>query len=141
MRIIVNRTPALATQRFGSKKLITFVLVDAVNRDVTELVVGHNTDVLVSIVRQRFISSLFLVVDGPINRYRLVALDFAIIAQVLLNQFDCILSLLLVVYLLLVTRRNLDGGRTRVSRIRLDRTIATKEEESGPPRVLIRCQS
>lgn len=132
MRIIVNRTPALATQRFGSKNLITFVLVDAVNRDVTELVVGHNTDVLVSIVRQRFISSLFLVVDGPINRYRLVALDFAIIAQVLLNQFDCILSLLLVVYLLLVTRRNLDGGRTRVSRIRLDRTIATKEEESGP---------
>lgn len=132
MRIIVNRTPASATQRFGSKNLITFVLVDAVNRDVTELVVGHNTDVLVSIVRQRFISSLFLVVDGPINRYRLVALDFAIIAQVLLNQFDCILSLLLVVYLLLVTRRNLDGGRTRVSRIRPDRTIATKEEESGP---------
>ena len=132
MRIIVNRTPALATQRFGSKNLITLVLVDAVNRDVTELVVGHDTDVLVSTVRQRFISSLFLVVDGPINRYRLVALDFAIIAQVLLNQFDCILSLLLVVYLLLVTRRNLDGGRTRVSRIRLDRTIATKEEESGP---------
>lgn len=132
MRIIVNRTPALAAQRFGSKNLITFVLVDAVNRDVTELVVGHNTDVLVSIIRQRFVCSLFLVVDGPVNRYRLVALDFAIIAQVLLNQFDCILSLLLVVYLLLVTRRNLDGGRTRVSRIRLDRTIATKEEESGP---------
>ncbi len=133
MRIIVNRTPAPATQRFRSKNLIAFILVDVVNRDVPKLVVGHDTDILVSIIRQRFISSLFLVVDGPVNRYRLVALGFAIIAQVLLNQFDCILSLLLVVYLLLVTRRNLDGlAEPGLAVSALTEPLPPRREESGP---------